>query len=42
VALLTLEPGQEVTLQVYRDGTARDIRVKLGSRPLQAGPVALP
>jgi len=42
VALLTLEPGQEVTLQVYRNGRSRDIRVKLGSRPLQTGPVARP
>jgi S1-C subfamily serine protease len=42
VALLTLEPGQEVTLQVYRNGTARDVRVKLGSRPLQTGPAARP
>jgi len=42
VALLTLEPGQEVTLQVYRDGKPRNVRVKLGSRPLQTGAVARP
>ena len=42
VALLTLEPGQEITLQVYRDGKRRNIRVKLGTRPLQTGPATRP
>jgi len=42
VALLTLKPGQEVTLQVYRNGRPRDVRVTLGSRPLQTGAVARP
>jgi S1-C subfamily serine protease len=42
VALLTRKPGQEITLQVYRDGKPRNIRVKLGTRPLQTGPAARP
>ena len=42
VALLTFQPGQEVTLQVYRNGTARDVRVKLGARPQQTGAAARP
>ena len=42
VALLTLEPGQEVTLQVYRNGRRRDVRVRLGSRPLQTDPGTRP
>jgi len=42
VALLHLEPGQEVTLQVYRDGKPRDVRVRLGSRPQQTGPAPRP
>ena len=37
VALLELRPGQEVTLQVYRNGKPRDVRVKLGTRPNQTG-----
>ncbi|MDP2711729.1 MAG: trypsin-like peptidase domain-containing protein [Solirubrobacteraceae bacterium] len=37
VALLAFKPGQEVTLRVYRDGTARNVRLRLGSRPQQTG-----
>jgi len=42
VALLTFQPGEEVTLQVYRNDTSRAVRVKLGARPLQTGPAARP
>ncbi len=42
VELLTFQPGQEVTLQVYRNGKPRDVRVKLGARPLQTGAAARP
>jgi S1-C subfamily serine protease len=35
VALLDLQPGQKITLRVYRDGKPRDVRVTLGSRPQQ-------
>jgi serine protease Do len=28
------EPGQEVPLEVHRDGEARQIKVRLGERPL--------
>jgi 2-alkenal reductase len=35
VALLKFRPGQRVTLRVYRDGSRRDVRVTLGSRPRQ-------
>jgi S1-C subfamily serine protease len=35
VALLSMQPGQEVTLQVHRNGRRRDIRVELGMRPAQ-------
>jgi len=35
VALLDRQPGQKVTLRVYRDGKPRDVRVTLGSRPQQ-------
>ena len=35
VALLEFEPGQRITLRVYRDGKARDVRVRLGVRPEQ-------
>jgi 2-alkenal reductase len=37
VALLSMQPGQEVTLQVHRNGRRRDIRVELGMRPAQTG-----
>ncbi len=37
VALLDFKPGQVVTLRVYRGGKARDVRVRLGSRPQQTG-----
>lgn len=39
VALLDFRPGQQVTLRVYRDGKPRDVRVRLGTRPKQTGPV---
>ena len=42
VRLLNFKPGQEVTLQVYRDGRPRDVRVRLGSRPSQTGPAVRP
>ena len=42
VALLTLRPGQAVTLQVYRDGQPRDVRVRLGSRPQQTTTASRP
>jgi S1-C subfamily serine protease len=38
VALLDFKPGEVVTLRIYRDGKARDLRVRLGSRPQQTGP----
>jgi len=37
VELLDKKPGDQVTLRVYRDGKARDMRVRLGSRPSQTG-----
>jgi S1-C subfamily serine protease len=36
VALLAYKPGQAITLRVYRAGKARDVRVRLGSRPQQS------
>lgn len=42
VELLAFQPGQEVTLQVYRNGKPRDVRVKLGVRPLRTGAAARP
>ena len=38
VALLEFEPGEVVTLRIYRDGKGRDLRVRLGTRPSQTGP----
>jgi S1-C subfamily serine protease len=38
VALLEFKPGEVVTLRIYRDGKARDLRVRLGARPQQTGP----
>ncbi|HEV2060437.1 MAG TPA: trypsin-like peptidase domain-containing protein [Solirubrobacteraceae bacterium] len=38
-ALLDFRPGQQVTLRIYRDGKARDVRVRLGARPQQTDPV---
>jgi S1-C subfamily serine protease len=32
-----LRPGDEVTLQIYRDGRPRDVRVRLGRRPRETG-----
>ena len=37
VALLDFRPGEVVTLRIYRGGTARNVRVRLGSRPQQTG-----
>jgi S1-C subfamily serine protease len=31
-----------VTLRIYRDGRPRDVRVTLGQRPKQTGPVTNP
>jgi S1-C subfamily serine protease len=42
VALLRLRPGQKVTLRVYRDGRARDVRVTLGERPRQTDAAVRP
>jgi len=41
-ALLRFRPGQKVTLQVYRDGRPRNLRVTLGSRPKQTDAVDRP
>jgi 2-alkenal reductase len=35
-ALLSHQPGETVTLDVFRDGKRRSVRVKLASRPLSA------
>jgi S1-C subfamily serine protease len=29
-------PGETITLQVFRDGKPREVRVRLGNRPLQS------
>ena len=42
VALLEFEPGEQVTLRVFRDGRARDVRVRLGERPQQSTSVVRP
>jgi S1-C subfamily serine protease len=42
LALLDHEPGEEVTLQVYRNGKPRDIRVTLGARPEQTDAATRP
>jgi S1-C subfamily serine protease len=42
VALLDYKPGDEVTLQVYRDGAPRDVKITLGTRPQQASSDVLP
>ncbi len=42
VRLLTLRPGQDVRLRVYRDGRPRNIRVTLGERPRATGSAARP
>jgi S1-C subfamily serine protease len=36
VALLRFSPGDEVTLRVVRDGRARTVRVRVGTRPLES------
>jgi S1-C subfamily serine protease len=36
VALLAYKPGERITLHVFRAGKARDVRVRLGSRPQQS------
>jgi S1-C subfamily serine protease len=35
-AIAQFQPGQEVTVQVHRGGETKDIKVKLGERPLSA------
>jgi S1-C subfamily serine protease len=42
VALLGLEPGDDVVLRVYRAGRPRDVRLELGSRPKQANAGVVP
>jgi S1-C subfamily serine protease len=42
VELLRYKPGDAVVLRVYRDGTPRDVKVTLGSRPQQAENAVLP
>jgi len=42
IALLRYAPGDRVTLRIYRDGRPRAIRVTLGQRPKQTGPVTNP
>ncbi len=37
VALLDFKPGQVITLRVYRSGKARNVRVRLSSRPQESG-----
>jgi S1-C subfamily serine protease len=34
-AIATLEPGEEVEVELYRDGSKRTVKVRLGERPLQ-------
>ena len=36
VALLEFKPGDRITLRVFRDGKARDVRVRLGARPQES------
>ena len=33
-AVALLDPGSTVTLEAWRDGERRDVRIKLGDRPL--------
>jgi S1-C subfamily serine protease len=42
VALLGLQPGDEVVLRVYRAGTPRDVKLELGTRPQQANAEVVP
>jgi S1-C subfamily serine protease len=35
-------PGEEVTLRIYREGSPRDVRIRLGEAPLNASPQPLP
>jgi len=37
-AVALLDPGATVTLEAWRDGDKRDVRIKLGSRPLSGLP----
>jgi len=39
-AVALLDPGSTVTLEAWHDGERRDVRIKLGSRPLQSAPGA--
>jgi S1-C subfamily serine protease len=42
VSLLAFQPGQRITLTVYRAGRKRDVSVRLGSRPEQTGDAVAP
>lgn len=42
VALLSSEPGQEITPQAARNGRPRGARVRLGPRPQQTGAAGRP
>jgi len=42
ITLLHYAPGDRITLRIYRDGRPRDVRVTLGRRPKQTGPVTNP
>jgi serine protease Do len=33
-AVALLDPGETVTLEAWRDGEKREVRIELGSRPL--------
>ena len=37
-AVALLDPGATVTLEAWRDGDKREVRIKLGSRPLSGLP----
>ena len=39
-AVALLDPGATVTVEAWRDGERREVRVKLGDRPLQRLPGA--
>jgi S1-C subfamily serine protease len=42
IELLSYAPGDRVTLRIYRDGKPRDVKLTLGQRPKQTGPVINP
>jgi serine protease Do len=39
-AVALLDPGETVALEAWRDGEHREVRIKLGSRPLSGLPDA--